>query len=84
MMLMPSHSERVTFGYIKLNLPIGFQISKAGEVFSACSYEHSLFAKKIGTKMHELVIVYAANSKHTRLSYTVLRAYMCRKMLYSR
>ena len=50
MMLMPSHSARVTFGYIKLNLPIGFQISKAGEVFSACSYEHSLFAKKIGTQ----------------------------------
>ena len=32
-MLMPSHSHRVTFGHIELHLPIGFPLSYASEVF---------------------------------------------------
>ena len=32
-MLMPSHSHRVTFGLIEFHLPIGFPLSLASEVF---------------------------------------------------
>ena len=31
-MLMPSHSHRVTIGHIEFNLPIGFPLSQASEV----------------------------------------------------
>ena len=32
-MLMPTHSHRVTFGYIKFHSPIKFLLPKAGEIF---------------------------------------------------
>ena len=32
-MLMPSHSHGVTFGYIEFHLPISLQLSSANEVF---------------------------------------------------
>ena len=32
-MLMPSHSHGVTFGHMEFNLPIGFPLSEASEVF---------------------------------------------------
>ena len=58
-MLMPSHSHRVTFGHIELHLPIGFPLSLASEVF----LQYKTVLNRMNVSIQDTVVHEQANRR---------------------